>query len=144
MAKKVRIKDSWIIRLLGGLFLKAKGFKVGDKYKAKKGEKIIILSNHVTNYDPMFVRYSTNRFCYTLGTDTALSTRIGRFWLPRLGIIPKKKGIADILKDSLSFANSKTAGRMSLEAGIFCANMFVKQNSAPKENTISFFILCSS
>ena len=106
MAKKVRIKDSWIIRLLGGLFLKAKGFKVGDKYKAKKGEKIIILSNHVTNYDPMFVRYSTNRFCYTLGTDTALSTRIGRFWLPRLGIIPKKKGIADIdsLKRMLSIA----------------------------------------
>ena len=97
--KKIRIKDSWYIRFLGGTFLKLKGFKVGDNYKAKKGEKIVILSNHVTDYDPMFVRYCTNRFCYTLGTDNILSSRIGRFWLPRLGIISKRKGTADI--DSL-------------------------------------------
>lgn len=107
MSRKIRIHDRFIIRFIGGLFLILKGFRVKDRYKAAKGEKIVVLSNHTTDFDPMFVRKCTNRFCYTLATDNILSSRIGRFFLPRLGAIPKRKGVTDInsVKTMMSIAS---------------------------------------
>ncbi len=107
MRRKIRIKDRWTIRFLGGTFLKMKGFKVRDRYIASKGEKLVVIANHVTDYDPMIVRYATNRFLYTLSTDNILSTRFTRFFLPRLGAIPKRKGSLDIssIKEMMYIAN---------------------------------------
>lgn len=87
--------------------MRIKGFKIRDKYKAQKGEKVVVLANHVTDYDPILIRLCLNRYLYTLSTDNIYSTRITRYWIPRLGGIPKRKGLTDItsLKEMLRIAS---------------------------------------
>lgn len=99
MKKKIHIHEPWyqgiIKKTLAPIFMRAKGFHIKDKYKAKKGEKVVLLCNHVTDYDPIATRMCVNRHLYTLSTDNIYSTRITRFWIPRLGGVPKRKGVSD-------------------------------------------------
>ena len=110
MNKKIKIRESWWLKfpkLIAPLYAKAKGFKLKGKYKAKKGEKVIVLSNHVTDYDPVILRMCVNRFLYTLSTDNIYSTKFTMFWVPRLGGVPKRKGISDFesVKNMMNIAS---------------------------------------
>lgn len=98
MNKKIRISEPWWLKfpkLIAPLYARAKGFKLVGKYKAQKGERVVVLSNHVTDLDPVILRMCVNRFLYTLSTDNIYSTKFTMFWLPRLGGVPKRKGISD-------------------------------------------------
>ena len=99
MKKKIRIHRPLFqkfLRIIATIYLKNKGFKTGEKYKVEKGEKVVILSNHVTDYDPILLALSVKPFLYVLSTDNIYSTRFNRFFIPYLGGIPKRKGKADI------------------------------------------------
>lgn len=97
---KIHIKEPFFIQILRvfvhpfvRLFL---GYKNKDKYYAKKGEKVFVLSNHQTDYDPILVRLAFNRYLYTVATDNIFANKKTAKWLTRLGGIPKRKGLADI------------------------------------------------
>ena len=98
--KKIHIKEPlWIslLKLLARPFLRLKwGYKVRGRYNAKKGENILVLSNHQTDLDPLLVRLSFNRYLYTVATDNIFSDPKTSKWLIRLGAIPKRKGMVDI------------------------------------------------
>ena len=72
-------------------------YKVRSKYKIKKGETVVVLSNHQTDIDSEFIELSFNRPLYALATDSIFSSHIGSWFFGRLlGHIPKRKGMADI------------------------------------------------
>lgn len=97
---KLHIKEPfWIVLLrliIRPLSRLMWGYRIKGKYKAKKGENIIVLSNHQTDYDPILIRMSFNRFLYTVATDNIFSKKKTAKWLTRLGAIPKRKGISDL------------------------------------------------
>ena len=106
--KKIRIKEPFWIKLLR-LFVRPIayfkwGYRIKSKYKAKKGENIIVLSNHQTDLDPILIRLSFNRFLYTVATDNIFSNPNTVKWLTRLGAIPKRKGLIDI-KSTVAMSN---------------------------------------
>lgn len=110
MKKKIRINRPLFqkfMRIIARIYLKSKGFKIGEKYKVAKGEKVIILSNHVTDYDPILLALAVKPYLYVLSTDNIYSSRFNLFWIPYLGGIPKRKGKADItsLKQMLYIAS---------------------------------------
>ena len=98
--KKIRIKEPLKIKLLRlivrPLSFLLWGYRVKNKYKVSKGENIIVLSNHQTDYDPILIRLSFNRFLYTLATDNIFSDKHTRRFLTNLGAIPKRKGVSDL------------------------------------------------
>ncbi|MBO4217302.1 MAG: 1-acyl-sn-glycerol-3-phosphate acyltransferase [Clostridia bacterium] len=70
------------------------GYRCRDRYRIKKGESVILLSNHQTDYDPFCILPCFSRPLYPVATDNIFSGALGRF-LARIGVIPKKKGAAD-------------------------------------------------
>lgn len=116
--KKVHIKEPFWIALLKGLarpFARLKwGYKVKGKYKAQKGEKIIVLSNHQTDLDPVLVRMSFNRFLYTVATDNIFSDPKTVKWLTRLGAIPKRKGMVDLKSTIMMSSIAEKGGSLLL------------------------------
>lgn len=110
MKKKIRIRRPLyqkFLRVIDRIIIRSKGFRIKDKYKVEKGEKFVILCNHVTDYDPMVLALTVKPYFYVLSTDNIYSTRFTRFWLPRLGGVPKRKGKADVnsLKQMLYIAS---------------------------------------
>ena len=105
---KIRINEPFWIKVLR-FFIKPIarlkwGYKIKNKYKVKKGENIIVLSNHQTDLDPILIRLSFNRFLYTIATDNIFSNPKTVKWLTRLGAIPKRKGLVDI-KSTVAMSN---------------------------------------
>ena len=111
--KKIHIREPfWILllKLLIRPIARLKwGYKVKNKYKVKKGENIIVLSNHQTDLDPVLIRLSFNRFLYTVATDNIFSNPKTVKWLTRLGAIPKRKGLIDI-KSTIAMSNIAEKG----------------------------------
>ncbi len=111
--RRIRVKEPFWIKVLR-VFIRPLarlmwGYKVKNKYKAKKGENIIVLSNHQTDYDPILIRLSFNRFLYTVATDNIFSNPKTVKWLTRLGAVPKRKGLAD-LKSTIAMSNIAEKG----------------------------------
>ena len=106
--KKIRIREPFWIKLLRLLVRPIAyfkwGYRIKNKYKVKKGENVIILSNHQTDLDPILIRLSFNRFLYTVATDNIFSNPKTVKWLTRLGAIPKRKGLIDI-KSTMAMSN---------------------------------------
>lgn len=71
------------------------GFRSKDKYKIARGEPIIIISNHQTDFDPLCIFPSFNKPIYPVATDNIFSGS-GAKWLTMAGVIPKRKGASDI------------------------------------------------
>jgi len=73
------------------------GYKRLNKYKFKKGENAIILSNHQTDFDPVLIGESFNRNLYPVATETlfngSLASKLLHFMF---NPIPKKKGLVDL------------------------------------------------
>ena len=110
---KIRINEPFWIKLLRLLIRPIArfkwGYKIKGKYNAKKGENIIVLSNHQTDLDPVLIRLSFNRFLYTVATDNIFSNPKTVKWLTRLGAIPKRKGLVDI-KSTIAMSNIAQQG----------------------------------
>ena len=116
--KKIRVREPlWLgfIKIFAGPFMRLKwGYKIKGKYRAKKGEKIIVLANHQTDIDPLLIRLSFNRYLYTVATDTVFSNPKSSKWLVRLGAIPKKKGLADVKSVMNMISTAKNGGSILL------------------------------
>ena len=72
------------------------GYRKKSKFKIQKGEKIVVLSNHQTDLDPLLVMLSFNKMLRTLATDNTFAGKKAAKWMSYLGAIPKRKGLADI------------------------------------------------
>ncbi len=97
--RKVRIRVPLWIHLLRPLFwiyyhgiLK---YTQKSKYKIQKGETAIILSNHQTDLDALYLHCAFNRFVYTVATDNIFNKKSSK-WLKLVGVFPKRKGLTDI------------------------------------------------
>ena len=116
--RKIRVREPlWLgfVKIFARPFARLKwGYKIKGRYRAKKGEKIIVLANHQTDIDPLLVRLSVNRYLYTVATDTVFSNRRGSKWLMRLGAIPKKKGLADMKSVINMLSVAKNGGSILL------------------------------
>ena len=71
-------------------------FKPLNKYKIKKKEPVLVLSNHQTDLDPIFIHFSFNKALCPVATDTLMSKGVvSRLLSYAFGVIPKKKGVSD-------------------------------------------------
>ena len=74
-----------------------KHYKRKGYLKMKKGESYIVLSNHQTGLDGIFLPYSFQRHLYGVTTDSFLSKGwVAKMFLHQLGIIGKRKGAVDL------------------------------------------------
>lgn len=98
MNEKIKIKEYPLLKVakpFARVFFFFKGFRVKAKYKPEENESLFIVSNHVTDSDPSVIRLTIDRFLYTISTDSIFSSKIAMKWLPRFGVIPKRKGQTD-------------------------------------------------
>lgn len=104
MAKKkkpwVRKRHVFFKKLLHVCFnipMKIKyGYKY-EKFKIKKGETYVVVCNHTTTLDPIFLNLAFNKMLYFVGSDDLFNIKYLSWWLQYLtGIIPKSKGKSDI------------------------------------------------
>ena len=85
------------------------GFRYKDKYKIKKGEKVVVVSNHQTDMDPLLIHLSFNKLIRCLATDNIFAGKFTARLLSYLGVIPKRKGIVD-LKSNMDMLNASNNG----------------------------------
>lgn len=72
------------------------GYKY-EKFKIKKGETYVVVCNHTTTLDPIFLNLAFNKMLYFVGSDDLFNIKYLSWWLQYLtGIIPKSKGKSDI------------------------------------------------
>ncbi len=90
------------------------GFRCKDRYKIKKGERVVAVSNHQTDIDPFCLLPCFNRPVFPVATDSIFSGRfLGKFF-HYLGVIPKKKGATD-LRSSIEMSKTiKDGGSLML------------------------------
>ena len=68
-----------------------------DKFKIKKNKSYIVVCNHVTTLDPIFLNLAFNKMLYYVGSDDLFNIKYLSWWLQFItGIIPKSKGRSDI------------------------------------------------
>ena len=73
-----------------------KGYKNKSHFKIRKGESYLILSNHQTDLDGIFIMLTFNKILYAVTTDTVMSNGFTSKLISHcFGMIPKKKGIVD-------------------------------------------------
>ena len=72
------------------------GYRYKDKYKIKKGEKVVVVSNHQTDLDPILIHLSINKLARCLATDNIFAGKFTARLLRMLGAIPKRKGMVDL------------------------------------------------
>lgn len=74
-----------------------KHYKIKSKYKIKKGESVVVLSNHQTDLDGLFAMLHFNKPVHALTTDSFKSKGlIAVIWNYMFGFIFKKKGALDL------------------------------------------------
>ena len=72
------------------------GFRCKDRYKIKKGETVVVLSNHQTDADPFCIFPSFIGKTYPVGTDYVYTGRFKSKVLKYFSeMIPKRKGTVD-------------------------------------------------
>ncbi len=68
-----------------------------EKFKIKKNEKYLIISNHQTGIDPIFLAMSFNKPIYFMATDTLFNDSfVSKFVQHCFGPIKKRKAISDL------------------------------------------------
>jgi len=70
-------------------------YKRLNKYKIKKGESVLVISNHQTEFDAPLISLSFNKPILTIASDTFFSGKNRRFYSDFLGYIPHRKGMSD-------------------------------------------------
>ena len=87
----------FIVKVLSFIYTRLfLGYRCRDKYHIKKGESVLVLSNHQTDYDPLCIFPCFNRPTYPVATDNIFSGKFVSRLLSYLNVIPKKKGVSDI------------------------------------------------
>lgn len=71
------------------------GYRCKDKYKIKKGESVVVLSNHQTDADAFCILTSFNRPVYPVATDSIFAGKFRSAFFSFLGVVAKKKGVGD-------------------------------------------------
>lgn len=66
------------------------------RYKLKRHENVLIMSNHQTNIDGLIINCSFNRYIYPVVTNSFFSSKWSKFLGYMLGMVSKKKGLVDI------------------------------------------------
>ncbi|MCR4879962.1 MAG: 1-acyl-sn-glycerol-3-phosphate acyltransferase, partial [Bacilli bacterium] len=114
MKKKIYINEPvsiWIYKFIAYIYVKFfLHYKFKGKYRFKKDEKIVVLSNHQTDMDPFLVRLHLNRYMYSLSSDNIYSRKWLAKQITKVGGIPKRKGIPD-------FESIKTLLEVSKDGG---------------------------
>ena len=82
-----------LLRFLAFFFV---GYRHKDKYKIKKNEPVLVLSNHQTDIDSLLVNLSFNRLLCAVATDNLFKKGFFNWLLHKFGTIPKKKGASDL------------------------------------------------
>ncbi|MBP5269683.1 MAG: 1-acyl-sn-glycerol-3-phosphate acyltransferase, partial [Clostridia bacterium] len=72
------------------------GFRCRDRYRIKKGEPVLVLSNHQTDADPLCILPSFVPPVYPVATDNIFSGKAAARLFTYISVIPKKKGTADL------------------------------------------------
>ena len=72
------------------------GYRHKGRYKIKKDDSIIVLSNHQTDIDPLLVNLSFTRLLRPLTTDNVFRKGLIGYVLKKFGGIPKRKGAVDV------------------------------------------------
>ena len=86
-----------IYRPIVAVLAKIKHFKRVSFLKMKKGDSYIVLSNHQTGLDGIFLPYCFQRHLYGVLTDSFMSKGwVAKMFQHQLGIIGKKKGAVDL------------------------------------------------
>lgn len=82
-----------LLRFLAFFFV---GYRHKDKYKIKKNEPVLVLSNHQTDIDSLLINLSFNRLLCAVATDNLFKKGFFNWLLHKFGSIPKKKGSSDL------------------------------------------------
>lgn len=115
VVKKRHIFSYWILRKIAFIYSRLFiGYRCKDKYKMKKGESIMVLSNHQTDADPFCILTSFSRPVYPIATDNIFSGRFRARLFSRLGVIPKKKGVIDLRTTLMMSKAIKEGGSLLL------------------------------
>ena len=72
------------------------GFRCKDRFRAGPGEAVIVLSNHQTDQDPFCLFPSFLTPTFPVATDNIFCGRLAGKLMDWLGVIPKRKGAADV------------------------------------------------
>ena len=106
--KKAKVKDGgflkfshrvvfFFVKILAFLYSRIfLGYRCRDFYKIKKGESVIVLSNHQTDFDMFCIMTSFNKPVYPIATDNIFAGKFRSKLFSHLGVIPKKKGATDV------------------------------------------------
>ncbi|HAF30181.1 MAG TPA: hypothetical protein DCG75_14160 [Bacteroidales bacterium] len=64
----------------------------------------LLLSNHVGHWDPFIVGNSLPKFTHFVASDASMRAGVNKFFMTRLGTIPKKKNMKDtkVIRDIIS------------------------------------------
>ena len=85
------------VRLVSFVYTRAVlGYRCKDKYKFRRGESVIVLSNHQTDADPFCILTSFKKAVFPVATDSIFSGKGKGAFLKYCGLIPKKKGSVDL------------------------------------------------
>ncbi len=95
-----RFRTSYPIRFLTWIVFSVFVFVFRIKKKIPRDVQTLkspylLLGNHVGYWDPFVVGHMLPRFTHFVASDVAFSRKIPRFFLPRLGTIPKRKNVRD-------------------------------------------------
>lgn len=82
-----------LLRFLAFFFV---GYRYKDKYKIKKDEPVLVLSNHQTDFDSLIVNLSFNRLLCAVATDNLFKKDFFGWLIRKFGSIPKRKGGVDL------------------------------------------------
>ena len=103
----------WCLRKIAFIYSRLFiGYRCKDKYKIKKGESVVVLANHQTDADPFCILTSFNKPVYPIATDNIFAGRFRARLFSRLGVIPKRKGVADLRTTLLMSRAIKEGGSL--------------------------------
>lgn len=98
---------------LVALFALSKGYRWKGRLKMKKGDSYIILSNHVTQFDGVFLALSFSRPFSILVSDSFFSSGFAKIASHLCGMIPKKKGAVDMKSTMMMMKTIKEGGNLA-------------------------------
>lgn len=133
-----------ILRFLAFFFV---GYRHKDNFKIKKGESIVVLSNHQTDIDAVLINLSFNRLLHTLTTDNLFKKGFANWILTKFGAIPKRKGMVDpnstmqmmrVIKNHQSLLIFPEGNRAYAEFQYYISPRFVQFLKAMKAKIVLF------
>ena len=92
----------WLVFHIVGLIYRVK--RILPKEVKQLKSPYLLLCNHVGHWDPFFVGNFLPRFTHFVASDASMRSGFNKFFMTRLGTIPKKKNIRDskVIRDIVS------------------------------------------